>query len=70
MQIIAIVSTAQGEYLRLKLIEFKEKVGILLIIINPITNKLTILKYGSLKNKISNSKTKKTGKRHIFQKEY
>ena len=63
IQIIAIANIIQAEYLRLKLIDFNEKVGILLIIIRPIINKLMIFKYGFLKNKKSNSNTIKTGKR-------
>jgi hypothetical protein len=61
IHIIAISKKIQGEYLLLKLIDFNENVGILLIIINPIINRFIILKYGSLKNKMSNSKTIKTG---------
>ena len=53
IQIIAIANIIQAEYLRLKLIDFNEKVGILLIIIRPIINKLMIFKYGFLKNKKS-----------------
>ena len=64
MHKIAITNIIQAEYFRLKLIDFNEKVGILLIIIKPIINKLMILKYGFLKNNKSSSNTTKTGKRH------
>ena len=64
MHIIAITNIIQAEYLRLKLNDFNEKVGILLIIMKPTNNKFILLKYGFLKNKKSNSNTIKTGKRH------
>ena len=63
LKIIAISKIIHGENLRLKVTAFNEKVGILLIIIRPIINKLMIFKYGFLKNKKSNSNTIKTGKR-------
>ena len=39
IHIIAITNIIQAEYLRLKLIDFNEKVGILLIIMKPTNNK-------------------------------
>ena len=44
---MAISKNIQGEYLLLRLIDFNENVGILLIIKKPMTDKLIMLKYGS-----------------------
>ena len=54
MHIITIIKIIQGENFPIKLIDLKENVVILLIIIKPITNKFKIFKYGFSNNSILN----------------